>query len=88
MQVTANRCTGKPDGNYVIPDVFSYLECKGGAEIVHNCPANQIFVAAKMACSVVTTADEGMSSISIFKCQHLGILRSFIDLLNYNVKCV
>jgi len=57
-QVTANRCTGRPDGNYVIPDVFSYLECKSGSEILHNCPTNQIFVAHKKACSAVTTADE------------------------------
>eukprot|EP00795_Rhopilema_esculentum_P010231 gene10231-18918_t len=58
LSVQANRCTGKSDGLYVIPDVFSYLECKSGSEIVHNCPANEIFVAKKMACSKVTTSAE------------------------------
>ena len=57
--MAACRCTGQPDGNYPIPDVFSYLECKGGKDILHSCPENQIFVAEKKACSEVTTADEG-----------------------------
>lgn len=71
--MSANRCTGKPNGNYVVSDVLTYLECKNGTEILHNCPQNQIFVAQKMACSAVTTADEGNCefSYSLEKCYGL-----------------
>lgn len=53
---SSNRCTGKPDGLYPIPDVFQYIECKSGIEMTHSCPVNQIFVAKTKACSTVTTA--------------------------------
>eukprot|EP00112_Aurelia_sp_Birch-Aquarium-sp1_P014170 Seg3040.2 transcript_id=Seg3040.2/GoldUCD/mRNA.D3Y31 product="Chitin-binding domain protein cbd-1" protein_id=Seg3040.2/GoldUCD/D3Y31 len=56
--VRTNRCTGKADGLYIVSDVFQYLECKAGSEIMHTCPDNTIFVAEKKNCSAVTTADE------------------------------
>jgi len=56
--VTANRCTGKADGKYVIPDVFSYLQCNSGSETVHYCPDNEIFVAADKECKSVTVEDK------------------------------
>ena len=64
--VRTNRCTGKADGFYVVSDVFQYLECKAGAEIMHSCPDNMIFVAKKMNCSAVTTADEGSILYLVF----------------------
>ncbi len=52
-------CTGKQDGNYVIPDVFQYVECKSNVATVRSCPANQIFIANTKTCGAVVIGDEG-----------------------------
>nr|XP_047141712.1 uncharacterized protein LOC100197130 isoform X2 [Hydra vulgaris] len=38
-----NPCAGKADGNYLIPDVFAYLQCSSQQGKTLPCPANQIF---------------------------------------------
>ena len=53
-----NRCTNKPDGNYTLPDVFKYLECKDGREIIHKCPSDQIYEPGEDKCISVTDADK------------------------------
>ena len=75
--VRTNRCTGKADGLYVVSDVFQYLECKTGAEIMHACPDNTIFVAKKMNCSAVTTADEGNDIWQWSYCQMKNIIVTY-----------
>ena len=53
-----NRCTDKKDGLYVLGDVFKYLECKAGTEIVHSCPVDQIYSPKIMKCKTPTNEDK------------------------------
>ena len=63
-----NRCTGKPDGLYILPDVFKYLECKGGQEILHFCPSKQIFVPDTKQCRAVVPSDRGKFFVFVSLC--------------------
>ncbi len=61
-----NRCTGKPDGQYVMNDVFKYLVCKGGMESIVFCPTNQMYVASEKRCRFVTNEDKGIILVFFF----------------------
>ena len=38
-----NPCNGKADGNYSLPDIFTYLSCKSGVGVTISCPQRSIF---------------------------------------------
>ena len=56
-------CKGKADGNYPLPDVFSYITCKKGKSTIEKCPTGQIYFPDTKECGSI-----GETSLSAF-CQ-------------------
>ena len=54
-----NRCYRKPDAIYPIRDVFKYLECKDGKEIIHNCTDQMFHDPADGKCRTSKSGDLG-----------------------------
>lgn len=46
-------CKGKADGNYPIPDVFSYITCKKGKSTTSKCPTGLIFYPDTKECGSI-----------------------------------
>jgi len=49
------KCKGKDDGNYALPDVFHYLQCKKGKSTIVQCKSGKIYSPTVKKCAVISS---------------------------------